>query len=180
MEKNNDLMSGKGEGGKWITVNGSHIFIEEGQSVKEALTKNFDKKQSESARLKKILTERNHNEDEDFAKDTNYFGFGSLDALEEAHKNNYQKKETINQDKVRDDKYTDGNPDNIIKISTKDSIFQDLKGYKGSGKVDLALPGGKWAQITPQKDGTYLCRSHNGKKYVKNSEDAKAEILNLI
>ena len=43
MKKNNDLMSGKGEGGKWITVNGSHIFIEDGQSVDEAMEKHFSK-----------------------------------------------------------------------------------------------------------------------------------------
>ena len=44
MEKNNNLMSGKGEKGKWITVNGSHVFIEDGQSVEDAMNKHFDKK----------------------------------------------------------------------------------------------------------------------------------------
>lgn len=43
MKKDNALMSGKGEGGKWITVNGSHIFIEDGQSVDEAMEKHFSK-----------------------------------------------------------------------------------------------------------------------------------------
>lgn len=42
-KKNNKLMEGKGEGGKWITVNGSHIFIEEGQSVEDAINTTFDK-----------------------------------------------------------------------------------------------------------------------------------------
>lgn len=44
MEKNNNLMSGKGEKGKWITVNGSHVFIEDGQSVEDAMNKHFQKK----------------------------------------------------------------------------------------------------------------------------------------
>ena len=43
MKKNNNLMAGKGEGGKWITVKGSHIFIEDGQSVDEAMEKHFSK-----------------------------------------------------------------------------------------------------------------------------------------
>lgn len=43
MEKNNSLMAGKGEKGKWITVNGSHIFIEDGQSVEDAMNKQFSK-----------------------------------------------------------------------------------------------------------------------------------------
>ena len=43
MEKNNNLMSGKGEKGKWITVNGSHVFIEDGQSVEDAMNKHFER-----------------------------------------------------------------------------------------------------------------------------------------
>lgn len=44
MEKNNKLTAGKGEEGKWITVNGAHVFVEKGQSVKEAVATKFDKK----------------------------------------------------------------------------------------------------------------------------------------
>mgnify|MGYP001625696490 CR=1 FL=1 len=43
MEKNNNLMSGKGEKGKWITVNGAHVFIEDGQSVEDAMNKHFER-----------------------------------------------------------------------------------------------------------------------------------------
>ena len=43
MKKNNSLMAGKGEGGKWITVKGSHIFVEDGQSVEDAMNKHFNK-----------------------------------------------------------------------------------------------------------------------------------------
>lgn len=43
MKKNNSLMAGKGESGKWITVKGSHIFVEDGQSVDEAMEKHFSK-----------------------------------------------------------------------------------------------------------------------------------------
>lgn len=95
MEKNNSLMSGKGEKGEWITVNGAHIYIEDGQSVEEAMNKHFskggDSKQSDDDRLNKILTERGQSEDADFAKDTDYFGFGSLDELEKAHNAGYKK-----------------------------------------------------------------------------------------
>lgn len=41
MEKNSSLMGGKGENGKWITVNGSHIFVEDGQTIEDAMNKQF-------------------------------------------------------------------------------------------------------------------------------------------
>lgn len=44
MEKDNNIMKGQGEGGKWITVNGTHVFVEEGQSVEDAMNSKFDKK----------------------------------------------------------------------------------------------------------------------------------------
>ena len=47
MEKNNSLTSGKGENGKWITVNGSHIFVEDGQSIEDAMNKQFSKSGSQ-------------------------------------------------------------------------------------------------------------------------------------
>lgn len=43
MEKNNNLMSGKGEKGEWKTINGAHVYIEDGQSVEEAMNKQFSK-----------------------------------------------------------------------------------------------------------------------------------------
>lgn len=45
MNKNNNIMKGQGEDGKWITVNGTHIFVEEGQSVEDAMNSKFDKQQ---------------------------------------------------------------------------------------------------------------------------------------
>lgn len=44
MEKNNNIMKGQGEDGKWITVNGTHILVGKGQSVEEAVNTKFDKK----------------------------------------------------------------------------------------------------------------------------------------
>lgn len=170
-------MSGKGEKGEWKTINGAHIYIADGQSVEEAMDKQFHKKQpknQDSERLKKILSERGQSEDEDFAKDTGYFGYGSLDELEKAHNAGYKK--SIDQDKSRDDKYTTGNPDNINKQSSIADIDKTLSDYKGSGSVDLVLPGGKWGQIRPQKDGTYLVRSNNGQKYVSTADEAKKEL----
>lgn len=46
MEKNNNLMSGKGEKGEWKTINGAHVYIEDGQSVEEAMNKQFSKSTS--------------------------------------------------------------------------------------------------------------------------------------
>ena len=51
---------------------------------------------TDNERLETILKERNQNEDIDFAKDTDYFGYGSLDALEEAHNSGYKQKNDNN------------------------------------------------------------------------------------
>lgn len=53
MEKDNSIMKGQGEDGKWITVNGTHIFVEEGQSVKDAVNTKFDKKSRADEELTK-------------------------------------------------------------------------------------------------------------------------------
>ena len=42
--KKNNFMAGKGEQGKWVTINGAHVFIEDGQSVEDAMNKHFQKK----------------------------------------------------------------------------------------------------------------------------------------
>lgn len=80
-------------------------------------------------------------------------------------------------DKQRADKYTVGNPDNINKQTTIDNIEKDLQSYKGSGSVDFVLPGGKWCQIRPQQDGSYLARTSNGQKFVSTVDEAKQEIV---
>ena len=84
----------------------------------------------------------------------------------------------ISQDKQRDDRYTTGNPDNVSKQSTIANISNDLQNYKGSGSADLVLPGGKFVQIRPQKDGSFLVRTSNGQKYVSSVVDAKQEAVN--
>lgn len=209
MEKNNDLMSGKGEKGKWITVNGSHIFIEDGQSVKEAVNKKFDKGKGDDNDFVEYSTDGKPRGQKDFDdyqigysknSDGTYTaltgsssksgfktekgaqqwlekkgmikvtGISDFDALQKS-------KTGIDQNKTRADKYTDGNSDNITKSSTIRNIANDLKEYKGLGKADLVLPGGKWAQIRPQKDGTYLVRSNYGSKYVESVEAAKNELI---
>ena len=84
----------------------------------------------------------------------------------------------ISQDKQRNDRYTTGNPDNISKQSNIANIGNDLQNYKGSGSADLVLPGGKFVQIRPQKDGSFLVRTSNGQKYVSSVDDAKQEAVN--
>lgn len=54
MKKDNNIMKGQGEDGKWITVNGTHVFVEEGQSVEDAMNSKFDKK----SRADEDLTKR--------------------------------------------------------------------------------------------------------------------------
>lgn len=69
------------------------VSLEEYKKLKEQHKKEmadiFEDKETYKNRLNKILEERNQNEDIQWAEDTDYFGFGSLDKLEEAHKNNY-------------------------------------------------------------------------------------------
>lgn len=92
---------------------------------------------------------------------------------DEAYKNFLNNKTEEN----RNDKYTTGNPDNVSKQSTIANIGNDLQNYKGSGSADLVLPGGKFVQIRPQKDGSFLVRTSNGQKYVSSVEDAKQEAI---
>ncbi len=132
MEKDNNIMHGSGEKGEWKTINGAHVFVEDGQTIDEAMNQQFKK--------------------------TNTFKSTA---------------DSINQDKERDDKYTNGNSDNINKATTINEIEKDIAGYKGSGSIDLVLPGGRWIQVRPQNDGTYLIRTSNGQKYVSSVEDIK-------
>lgn len=174
MEKNNDLMAGKGEKGEWITVNGSHVFVEDGQSVEDAVNKQFNKKKTAD----KNEQEKRDPEIEEFSKK---IGMGYKDA-EKMHKELQEEDEAYKNflnnktDEDRNDKYTTGNPDNINKQTTPGDISTVLSNYKGSGQVDLVMPGGKWAQIRPQKDGSYLVRSSNGNKYVESADAAKKEL----
>lgn len=55
MEKNNNLMKGQGEDGEWITVNGAHVFVEKGQTVKDAINNTFNKKPQ--SKVQTTLTE---------------------------------------------------------------------------------------------------------------------------
>lgn len=87
----------------------------------------------------------------------------------------------INQDKPREDRYiNNSNKDNIVKPSTIKNIANDIKDYNGSGYVSLALPGGKFFEIRPQQDGTYLARSNAGKIYAKTVQGAKNSILKFF
>lgn len=68
--------------------------------------KGISKQNTDSERLSKILKERGRNEDEDFAKDTGYFGFGSLDALEKAHNMDYKPEVKDDSKNWEEGKYT--------------------------------------------------------------------------
>lgn len=169
MKKEDNLMSGKGEKGKWITVNGAHILIEDGQSVEDAMNKHFNK----SSNSKDPKVEELSNKTGLSYKDAEKM-YKELQDEDKAYKNFLNNKT----EEDRNDKYTIGNPDNINKSTTPDKISEELENYKGSGQVDFVMPGGKWAQIRPQKDGSYLIRSSNGSKYVESVEVAKSELAN--
>ena len=219
MEKNNNLMSGKGEKGEWKTINGAHVYVEDGQSVEEAMNKQFNKKDNgkrwnetglHNSEKQPSKSHTLSDSDKTIVDDAIYWAKkegkgnvkGAMEQLEAdmagflsyGEKGNYEAVRdymreklgdgdssdkvaaSIDQDKIRDDKYTTGNPDNINKQSSAAEIENTLKGYKGSGSVDLVLPGGKWAQIRPQKDGTYLVRSNKGSKYVGTVDEAKKAV----
>lgn len=219
MEKNNNLMSGKGEKGEWKTINGAHVYVEDGQSVEEAMNKQFNKKDNgkrwnetglHNSEKQPSKSHTLSDSDKTIVDDAIYWAQkegkgnvkGAMEQLEAdmagflsyGEKGNYEAVRdymreklgdsdssdkvaaSIDQDKIRDDKYTTGNPDNINKQSSTAEIENTLKGYKGSGSVDLVLPGGKWAQIRPQKDGTYLVRSNKGSKYVGTVDEAKKAV----
>lgn len=58
MNKDNNIMKGQGEDGKWITVNGTHIFVEEGQSVEDAMNSKFENsKNYQESKVKVTLSD---------------------------------------------------------------------------------------------------------------------------
>lgn len=140
----------------------------------EPKTAETGKKEAEKA------TDKKDPEIEKLSKET---GFGYKDAenlQKELQEDDEAYKQFLNNktEENRNDKYTTGNPDNVNKQTTIANISNDLQGYKGSGRADLVLPGGKWIQIIPQKDDSYLVRSSNGQKYVGSVEEAKNEAVN--
>ena len=46
-------MHGKGEKGEWKTINGAHVFVEDGQSVEDAMNKQFRKETPSKLTLNK-------------------------------------------------------------------------------------------------------------------------------
>lgn len=151
-----------------------------GSSAKGEETPKAEKKTETKG--KDTATKESNKQDPEIEKLSSETGLGYKDAErmykeiqeeDEAYKNFLNNKTEEN----RDDKYTTGNPDNVSKQSTIANIGNDLQNYKGSGSADLVLPGGKFVQIRPQKDGSFLVRTSNGQKYVSSVEDAKQEAI---
>ena len=157
--------------------------IKGGEGGSNAKGEETPKQEEKTAETGKTDTEKTTNKKdadvENLSKET---GLGYKDA-EKMHKEIQEDDEAYSNflnsktEENRNDKYTTGNPDNINKQTTTANISNDLQNYKGSGKVDLILPGGKWIQIIPQKDDSYLVRSSNGQKYVGSVDDAKKEAI---
>lgn len=151
-----------------------------GSSAKGEETPKAEKKTETKG--KDTATKESNKQDPEIEKLSSETGLGYKDAErmykeiqeeDEAYKNFLNNKTEEN----RDDKYTTGNPDNVSMQSTIANIGNDLQNYKGSGSADLVLPGGKFVQIRPQKDGSFLVRTSNGQKYVSSVEDAKQEAI---
>lgn len=89
------------------------------------------------------------------------------------------KEETeLDQSKERDDKYFAHNDKRSINKAIKpDEVERTISGWNGGGYVDLVLPGGKWGQIRPQTDGSFLARSPKGQTYCKTPDEAKQKLI---
>jgi len=220
MEKDNNIMHGKGEKGEWKTINGAHVFVEDGQSVEDAMNKTFSKGKSykeygfNKSEKQPSKSHQLSDSDRQIVDDAIYWAKkdgkgnvkGAMEQLEAdmsgflsyGENGNYEAvrdymreqlgdessdsvKKSINQDKDREDRYiSSGNADNISKSCSVSEVSEALKSYKGSGTVDLVMPGGKWLQIRPQTDDTLLIRGPKGKLYVASADEVRAECSKLI
>ncbi len=88
-EDKNVLFNAIKDAGDIATYVREHYAEQENTKKNEGEVMAEEQTKTDEERLEKILKERNLNEDKSFAKDTDYFGFGSLDALEKEHKSGY-------------------------------------------------------------------------------------------
>lgn len=80
--------------GNIVFRNEGEIKDKRGPQALEGLRDATEEEIKDRARLDKIISERGFpGEDREWAKESKYFGYGSLDALEEAHGRNYARKE---------------------------------------------------------------------------------------
>lgn len=93
---------------------------------------------TDNERLETILKERNQNEDVDFAKDTDYFGYGSLDALEEAHNSGYKSENTENK-----------NTQDSNKTSSNNIDYDNVTYPKGTSREYTSMVNDKYNKALP-------------------------------
>ena len=139
MEKNNNIMKGQGEDGKWITVNGTHILVGKGQSVEEAVNTKFDKK---------APAKKNETSDEvlSVSKALNKTGKATTQSKEVADmykKNtnphwNFTVKETPNGYEISTEKNQEPNVNDITEKNI-DKVISDLP---VGGEITIQLTGG--------------------------------------
>lgn len=155
------------------------------KNYKEDYERQFGK---DSNRLRKILEERNRNEDIDHAIDTDYFGFGSLDKLEEAHKNNYGRgKANVIDDDLSGVKKNDNlTPTNALKIENMNEAQLDNEIAKTQREIDrldsVMKNNTKESELTKQFPlgvGGSGWSADRKKQFVKNIESETKQAKNF-
>lgn len=101
-EDKNVLFAAIKDAGKIATYVRENYAEQENTKKNEGEVMAEEQTKTDEERLEKILKERNQNEDKSFAKDTGYFGFESLDALEKAHNSGYKNEATAEVKKTQE------------------------------------------------------------------------------
>jgi len=101
-EDKNVLFAAIKDAGKIATYVRENYAEQENTKKNEGEVMAKEQTKTDEERLEKILKERNQNEDKSFAKDTGYFGFESLDALEKAHNSGYKNEATAEVKKTQE------------------------------------------------------------------------------
>lgn len=123
---------------------------------------------TDNERLETILKERNQNEDIDFAKDTDYFGYGSLDALEEAHNSGYKSENTENK-----------NTQDSNKTSSNNIDYDNVTYPKGTSREYTSMVNDKYNKALPILEKAGISLDEFGGKPSKEGgyEDNSNEIM---
>lgn len=92
------------------------------------------------SRLAQILEERGQGEDIDFAKDTDYFGYGSLENLEKAHKSGYK----------NEDGGENNSQEDVVDETNQEQIdYENVEYPKGTSKEYTKIVNQKYEKSLP-------------------------------
>lgn len=108
------------QNGKWVTVNGAHVFIEKGQSAEEAISKLTDKKE-------KAVNDRRSQEEKDYAN-LSAREYGSKYATTD------YKLDSSDRDIIDDAIYYANKNGKATYETVVDQINKDMSGFLGSNE----------------------------------------------